>query len=226
MANLPHTLDNLNKKEKDKVVDMLKQLNELKKRCTSLEQQLESKQMENERLAGREDVMTKQLEATEAKLFEAIELSKESQTEFEQLSLKLQKSEAVKKSLNGRLRNTMSEIQTLKEGIRSMKLKHEKVLVNSSVQCRIITCDKSSNTEDTAIDLNHIAIQVPAESSFAQPTEIKISQMPQPSQMTSVQESQLTTHELSTRVIEPSTAEYQTEADEDLSQLICMLNQL
>lgn len=225
MANLPHTLDNLSKKEKEKVVDMLKQLNELKKRCTALEQQLESKQMENERLAGREDVMTKHLEATESKLFEAIELSKESQAEFEQLSLKLQKSEAVKKSLNGRLRNTQAEIQTLKEGIRDMKLKHEKILVNSSVQCRIICCDKSSNTEDTAIDLSHAAIQVPAESSFAQPTEIKISHMPQPSQL-SVQESQVTSQERSASAIEQAPVDYQTEADEDLSQLICMLNQL
>jgi hypothetical protein len=42
MITISHTLDNFSKREKEKVFELLKQLNELKKRCTSLEQELEA----------------------------------------------------------------------------------------------------------------------------------------------------------------------------------------
>ena len=216
MSNLPHTLDNLSKKEKDRVVDMLKQLNELKKKCTGLEQQLESKQLENERLSGREEVMRKQLEATESKLLEAIQLSKESQNEIEQLSLKVQKSESEKKQLNTRLRDAHAETQSLKDAIREIRLKHEKVLVSAAVQCKIITCDRSSNTEDTSLNLQNAVVQVPAETSFTGSGSAHIASVPR-------QTSGIQTNPLAN---EASTGEYQTEADDDLSQPICILNQL
>ena len=122
MASIPHTLDNLCKKEKDKVVDMLKQLNELKKRCASLEKELNDKQLENQRLTGQTEGMSQQLDATQAKLIEYIELSKESQTQIEQLSLKLQKSESEKKVLTARYRDCQAEVSSLKDQIRQLRM--------------------------------------------------------------------------------------------------------
>lgn len=202
---------------------MLRQLNELKKRCNALEQQLEAKQLENERLAGRDEVMTKQLEATQAKLVEAIELSKDSQTQIEQLSLKLQKSEAEKKALTARMKDAQAESQSLKENVRKMRMKHEKIMVTASVQCRIVTCDKSCNTEDTSLDLQTVAVQVPAEATFAQPMKSNISQMPR-------HESTFGNTQDVTSFMMPQESSInpacQTEADEDLTQLICILNQI
>lgn len=224
MSQLPHTLDNLCKKEKDRVVEMLKQLNELKKRCNALEQQLEAKQLENERLAGRDEVMTKQLETTHAKLLESIELSKDSQAQIEQLSLKLQKSEAEKKALNARVKEAQAESQSLKENVRKMRMKHEKIMVTASVQCRFVTCDKSCNTQDSALDLQNAAVQVPVEASFAQPVMSNISQMPKPESFTNSREvSSFMMGQESSITMNPAC---QTEADEDLTQLICILNQI
>ena len=87
MSSLPHTLDNLCKSDKEKVVEMLKQLNELKKRCNTLEQELDTSHNENLRLIGREEIMKKQLESMEIKLFDSVELSKKSQAQVEQLTI-------------------------------------------------------------------------------------------------------------------------------------------
>ena len=73
-VSVPHTLDNLCKSDKEKLMEMIKQLNEVQKRCNALEIELENLQQENQRLNGREDVMKSQLEAMENKLFDAVEI--------------------------------------------------------------------------------------------------------------------------------------------------------
>lgn len=225
MSGLPHTLDNLYKKEKDKVLDMLKQLSELKKRCSALEKELNEKQLENQRLSGQTESMTHQLEAVQSKLIEYIELSKESQTQIEQLSMKLQRSDADKKILAARYRDSQAEITSLRDQIRQLRLKHEHIHADASVICRIITCDKSTNTFDTSLNLRDQAIQYPIESTF-------VDQLPPPSssrQSTKYQTSMSYVAMDQTNYQIENSPEYsnlQTETDEDLTKLICMLNNL
>lgn len=225
MSGLPHTLDNLCKKEKDKVFDMLKQLSELKKRCTALEKELNEKQLENQRLSGQTESMTHQLEAVQSKLIEYIELSKGSQSQIEQLSIKLQRSDADKKTLAARYRDSQAEVTSLRDQIRQLRLKHEHIYANASVNCRIITCDKGTNTFDTSLSLRDQAVQYPIESTF-------VDQLPPsttPNQNTTYQTSMTFTSMEQTNYQVENSPEYsnlQTETDEDLTKLICMLNNL
>lgn len=225
MSGLPHTLDNLCKKEKDKVFDMLKQLSELKKRSAALEKELNEKQLENQRLSGQTESLSHQFEAVQSKLIEYIELSKESQAKIDQLSMKLQRSDADKKTLAARYRDSQAEVTSLKDQIRQLRLKHEHIYANASVNCRIITVDKSSNTFDSSLNLRDQAIQYPIESTF-------VEQLPPPStsrQNTNYQTSiTFPTMDQTNYQIEnsPEYSNLQTETDEDLTKLICMLNNL
>lgn len=217
---LPHTLDNLCKREKDKVVDMLKQLSDLKKRCAALEQELDGKQLENQRLAGREEVLSKQLETAQGKLLEAIGLSKESQAQIEQLTLRLQKSEAEKKALGSRTRESQAESSAMKERIREMRARHERIMVTASVQTRIVTCSVHCNTDDTSINLQSAGVQVPVESQGLQQQSFS-----QQQQSFSQQQSVSAVRSFATPSKYESTGESAMEADEELTQLISMLNQ-
>jgi chromosome segregation ATPase len=215
MTALPHTVDNLCKQEKQKVFDMLKQLSELKKRCAFLEEQLAAKQLDLERVAGREDIMTRQLEATQTKLFESLEAAKDSQIQFEELSLKFQTAESERKSFASRLRESQAESQTLRETIRHYRSSQDHILVGVAVQCRIRSCDKAINTDDSALNLRHAAIQtVPEESKsthrFRPPSPTKTSRT-----------------QGETRSVEGGPRVHfgsELDGDDELEQLITMLN--
>jgi chromosome segregation ATPase len=159
MSTAAHTLDNLCKQEKQKVFEMLRQLNELKKRCTSLEEDIGSKQLECERLSGREEIIAKQLEETQAKLFAALESSKDSQVKIDELSLRLQKSDSERKAVCIQYRDLQGETQSLRDTIRQLRSASGKILVTTSVQCRILSCDKAINTENSALNMQNTAVQ-------------------------------------------------------------------
>lgn len=225
MSGLPHTLDNLCKKEKDKVFDMLKQLSELKKRCSALEKELNEKQLENQHLSGQTESLKHQYEAVQSKLIEYIELSNESRTKIDQYSLKLQRSESDKKNLAARYRDSQAEVTSLRDQIRQLRLKHDHIYANASVSCRIITCDKSSNTFDTSLNLRDQAVQYPIESTFVEQLPPSSSSRQNANYQTSIS---FPTMEQTNYQIENS-QEYsnlQTETDEDLTKLICMLNNM
>ena len=107
MKTVPHTIDNLCKKDKGQV--MLKQLNELKKRCASLEAEIESQTLKNQRISGRDDVLAQQLDVKESKLFEFVELSKYAQSKIESLTLNLQKVQSDNNIMKTRISESESE---------------------------------------------------------------------------------------------------------------------
>lgn len=211
--SLPHTLDNLCASDKEKVVEMLRQMNELKKRCATLEQDLTNRQVENERLSGREEVICRQLESTQTKLYEAVEQSKNSQTHIEQLTQKLQKSDAENKAIKARLRDSEAEAQRLRETANEMRLLTEKLTITTSVQCSPPTIDKNINTIDTALDLTNTAVQHSDEPA-SQPAkqEASVSQT-----ATSIETAVVQSREL-------TEASYRSEVDPELAELITLLN--
>jgi hypothetical protein len=157
---LPHTLDNLCSPEKEKVVDMLKQLSELKKRCTVLEETLEGKQRENEKNGGREEVLARQLDSIQGKLLETVESSGELQQQIEGMSLKLQKAQSEGRALSLRLQDSQAEAKSLRDNIREIEAVHNRVLVATGTQVTIIHCGRSCNTDDSAIDVQNAWVQV------------------------------------------------------------------
>jgi regulator of replication initiation timing len=162
MSYLPHTLDNLTKKEKEKVFDMLKQLNELKKRCAALEQEGESTELEHQRLVGREELMSRQLDSTQAKLLEAVECAKESQVQVDGLAQRLQQSGDERRRLDAALRECAAEAQALRGEMAQLKARRDRITVTAATQARIILSDQASNTADAALDRRNAAVQAAA----------------------------------------------------------------
>jgi chromosome segregation ATPase len=211
MSAHPHTLDNLCQSDKDKVVEMLKQLNEMKKRCTGLEQDLESRQLENERLTGRDDVMSHSLEATHARLIDVIESSKASQVQIESLSLRLQQSDAERKAVEARVRDSQSEVCALRDAVRRARAKRDRSAVTTSTQARPLTSEKAVNTAETALGRRDAAAQAAPEP--PPPTVAVAVPVAEPAPAVSNPR----------RDVAPPT-DARTESDDELAQLISYLN--
>ena len=209
MSALPHTLDNLCKDDKDKVVEMLRQVNELKKRCSSLEEDLANRTIENERLSGREEVIARQLEATRSKLYETVEESKNSQTQIESLSQKLQEADAEKKLINTELEDAEAEVRKYREIMNDVRMKYEKIQVTTAVQCRPPTLDENVNTIDTALDLTTSAAQTIS--------------LPKTNVIPSTRVCEVTPFHV-TSPVRNDTTTYVSEVDRELDELISLLN--
>jgi hypothetical protein len=221
MCSLPHTLDNLSKKEKEKVFEMLRQLNELKKRCASLEQQLEVTEHEHQRLAGREELRSRQLESTEAKLLEAVELAKESQVEVESLTAQLQTCESERESLTATFHDCQSEGKSLRDAMDQFKPRGDRMLVTTSTQARIILCEAACGTADPATDRHAAAVQTVPGPALAQAAEAPSAIAPRTGEPPG-QRRPPAPPEVTRAVTSMDAA--QVEADDDLTQLISLLN--
>ena len=214
-SSLPHTLDNLCKADKDKLMEMIKQLNEVKKRCNALEQEAESLQSENQRLIGREDVMKAQIESMETKLFDAVEISKGSQARVDQLTSALQKSEAGRKSARARYREAQGEISSLRDTIRELKLKHERIHVDTSIQTVFNRTNRATNTDDTSINKIDQSVQCQAkditrtQTRFTSYSTLQNTTMPPEALDSFESQQQIPTYE---------------EFDDDISSLVALLN--
>jgi hypothetical protein len=213
---IPHTIDNLCKQEKQRVFDMFKHLTELQERCTSLEEQLASKQLDLERCAGREESMSRQIDATQTKLFQSIELSKELQIQNQDLSDKLIASESRRATLTGQLRDSQTESETLRETIRDLRA--TKILFNASAQCRIVTCDRAINTDSSGLHPQSASIQTSPEDFRSKPRFPPSSspKAPRERPTSSREDLHYSGHEF----------ESESESDGDLETLISMLNPL
>jgi chromosome segregation ATPase len=223
MSYLPHILDNLTKKEKEKVFDMLKQLNELKKRCTALEQDIETTGLEHQRLVGREELMSRQLESTQAKLLEAVECAKESQVQIDSLTQKIQKSEDERERLDATFRECVSELNTLREAMQQFKMRRDRITVTAATQARIILCDQTCNTAGTALERRNEAVQAGMPARMAEPGHRprKAVASDLPHRASTAERPQSSAEPLP----EPrATIASQLEPDDELAQLIAFLN--
>ena len=144
----PHTIDNLCKSEKAKVVEMMKQLSELRKRSVSLQAEIDAQILVNQKLEGSGDVMTQQLAQSEQKLFDAIQLSKNEDYQIDRLTQQLQKTQSERNRAQAKHIQSSAEVEALREEYRQLKLKYDHVLVDTSSQCISKTNDMSVNTDD------------------------------------------------------------------------------
>jgi chromosome segregation ATPase len=117
-----HTLDNLCSDEKEKVMQMIKQLNELQKRCTDLEQVLERSYRDKDKLIKLKEGMSHQLEETQMKLLQAAKSSRESQQQIEALPLRLENIESERRTLTSYFHSSQLEVQSLRETLREIEL--------------------------------------------------------------------------------------------------------
>lgn len=147
-SNSQHTIDNLCKRDKSKVVEMLKELNEFRKRCTILEGQIAAVDAEQSRLLSRDATIMKQIEITEEQMLESTQISSAAQESIAQLTIELQNSETENESLKSKLMDTESDIATAKEVLRQLKFRYDKLVVDTSVMCIQEQNDIETNTEE------------------------------------------------------------------------------
>lgn len=143
-----HTIDNLCKPEKGKVVEMLKQLNELRKRCTVLEGLIETAHREEQHILSREAEIVQQIEDTEEKAVEATDLSRVAQDTIRGISTSLQNSETENQNLKSRLVDTKEETETMVDILRQLSIRYDRIHVDTAVLCLPDRVEVAENTVD------------------------------------------------------------------------------
>lgn len=156
---MEQTLENLSKAEKAKIIDFLKQLKQLKKRCLSLEKESNAKKEDKINLEQQGGNSALKLEEMQNKLIETIEKSKITQNEIEELTLKIQSAETEKNTEQHRLNQAQRDINDIKNDIETINKMHNKEYVEASTNLRIITYDEGSNTYCSSVSLCDVDIQ-------------------------------------------------------------------
>ncbi|OHT05867.1 tropomyosin [Tritrichomonas foetus] len=146
--NSNHTIDNLCKRDKNKVIELLKQLNELRKRCAFLESNIESQVLENQRVEGRNEMIAKQIEATEMKFSEASDLAADTPSKLEGLTLNIQATETESSNLRMKIEDSEKEIKILQDELTILKDKYGHIYLDASVSCVAKCHNMCLNTED------------------------------------------------------------------------------
>jgi hypothetical protein len=160
-----HTIDNLCPKHKAKVMELLRQLNELSKRCGLLEAQFERANAESQRLIDANSAIAEKITAEELGLLEATRISESAQSEIEQLSIEFQNQQ----SETNRLRLTVADeedgVESLRKSYRQMRRKYDRMFVDTGVNCRPKFADHAENTDDSRRPHADKEVQVPSRDS-------------------------------------------------------------
>lgn len=143
-----HTIDNLCKRDKREVVETLKQINELRRRCTILECQIARVDQEQTKLLSRDATLMKQIELTEEQMLETTETSRSVHENITQLTIDLQSSETENEDLKSRINDLESDIAISKQILSQLKSKYEKICVDTSVLCTQEHTEIETNTDD------------------------------------------------------------------------------
>jgi chromosome segregation ATPase len=130
---------------------MLKQLNELRKRCTCLEAQIAKERDRSAQLEERDTTMLREIDAIEAKFIEATELSRTANSEIQRVAIQLQQTETDNAVLRVKVASAEQECGALKETYRQLREKYDHILVDAGVMCIPELEDKGENTVDERI---------------------------------------------------------------------------
>lgn len=157
-----HTIDNLCKRDKNKMIELLKQLNELKKRCSFLESNINSQNMENQRIEMKNELIAKQIEEVDQKFNESSSLSKEHPKQLEELQLAIQATEAENSNLRAKIKDSTSEANELNNELQILNLKYNHIYKDASVSCQFSKHkEKCINTDDVIENYADKSIQIP-----------------------------------------------------------------
>lgn len=210
MESETHTIDNLNKKDKAKVIEMLKQLNELRKRCACLESQIENQIQENTKLSQRNDMIMHKVESTEAQLFDTINISEDTQSQIEKMTLTLQRVESDVVVIRQKADDAEVERETLQNSLNILRQKYDHIHVDTSVQHQQSLLDKVTNTVCFMENFQDEESQIPERTSSTQ------------RKSTFITDNDNNNIESSTQI--SFVESFDDEADEDINNIIMMLN--
>lgn len=156
-----HTIDNLCKRDKNKMIELLKQLNELKKRCAFLDSSINNQNLENQRVEIKNDVISKQIEDVEHKFNESSNISKEYPKQFEEFTLAIQVSETECANLRAQIEDSESQAAELREVLNILNSKYNRIYKDASVSCFAKCKEKETNTDDVTQNYVDCELQIP-----------------------------------------------------------------
>jgi ribosomal protein S13 len=159
--SVAHTIDNLCPKHKAKVMGMLRQLNELSKRCGLLEAQFERVNAETQHLIGAHSAIAEKITAEELGLVEATRISEAAQCQIERLSLEYQSQQSETNRLRLMVADEEDRVPSLRESYRAMRRKYDRMYVDTGVNCGAKYVDRAESTDYNGRNHANKEVQVP-----------------------------------------------------------------
>jgi chromosome segregation ATPase len=140
------TLDGLCLRHKLKVVELLQQLNKLRRRCCELERDVENAHSHTRHLVESNSTISQHIEAEEQSLLAAAQASDSAHTRIHQLALELRNHQTETRMMRTRLEEDEAQMEVLREAYTQAKRRHSRVHIDAAVQFRPTVVDRAENT--------------------------------------------------------------------------------
>jgi chromosome segregation ATPase len=142
-----HTIDGLCRRHKSKVVEMLQQLNELRRRCGALEREVETARSQTQHLIESNSAISQRIDAEEQSLLAAAEASDSAHGRIQQLALELRNRQTETRAARTRLEEDEAQIDVLREVYKQARGRHDRLRIDAAVQFRPMVVDRAQNTD-------------------------------------------------------------------------------
>jgi chromosome segregation ATPase len=143
-----HTIDHLCPPHKRKVVELLKQLLELRKRCSILENELEAAGTEENRLNQISANLTHQIEAEEVRLLEATRLSAAAREQLQKLTADYERESKQAVLLRVKASESRDEVAALNTTYQQLRVKYDKHYRDTGETFRAETAEVETQTKE------------------------------------------------------------------------------
>jgi chromosome segregation ATPase len=141
-----HTIDHLCPAHKAKVVELLKQLNELRKRCGFLESQIEAADAEEDRLERIHAGIGDKIEAEKQRLAEATSVAAAADDQIDRLAHEYEQIQSESGVLRFKIDESEQEVALLTSTYKQLRLKYDRVYADTGETIRATTIDHESQT--------------------------------------------------------------------------------
>jgi predicted RNase H-like nuclease (RuvC/YqgF family) len=142
-----HTIDNLCPPHKQKVMELLKQINELSKRCGILESQIAIVNTEHQTQQNINSEMRQKIEMEELRLQEATHLSVSAHEQIQRLTTEFQRKDAEVGLLKIKVNESKREVSTLNTSYQELHMKYDKCYQDTGETFHPIIIEVESQTD-------------------------------------------------------------------------------
>jgi chromosome segregation ATPase len=133
---------------KAKVVELLKQLNEIRKRCGILESEIDAAGTGEQKLTQINADMAHKIEAEELRLLEATQISALARDQIESLTSEYERKETEWARLKRKVNETRHEVTTLNESYSQLRTKYDRLYQDTGETFHADTIDIGNQTEE------------------------------------------------------------------------------
>jgi chromosome segregation ATPase len=146
-----HTIDHLCPAHKTKVVELLKQINELSKRSGILESQIAVANTDSETRQKINSEMIQKIEMEELRLQEATRLSVSAQEQIQRLTSEYHQKDAEVGIIRIKTNESQHEVSALKTSYQQLRMKYDKLYHETGDTFHPITTEIESQTDERVL---------------------------------------------------------------------------